>query len=1366
MSDQRTSRVLINYYAENSPSAERMLDGDGGYLAMAEPILDGDDDFANRLYEQLHRRLGDRAVLRASGTHGIAEIREYLPGGPVNVSTVDETNTPSVLSSFDALLPVIGPAWLGRTRMLSLSNPVGVLGDIKAAFDAEIPVIPVLVGGAELPRRDELPGSVVRLADQQSVALADATWDDDLERLIELVDRLPARHPESARRAVPVASMLPPEPKEFVGRERELERLRSVLSGPPDPDRPRPRVAALVGPLGVGKSALAVHAAHTLRDRYPDGQLHASLGARTRATTILARFLGALGVPRSEIPRTSNARSELYESLTSGRRLLVVLDDVHTDSQMLPLLPRDPSCAVLVTSQPRLLPGLGLEDFADAVIELEPLDERDVLTLLRALLVSREVSPATARDVVRQVGALPLTIRLLAQLAQEDPAAELAALARGMRQGEETAVLKQVYESMPAEDQRLFRLLGVLVDPECEVGLAAELAGSSAKDVAVALDRLVDRQLIEASGEGRYRVRDLARELAAERLAAEEPEAERQAAQRRADRWLAIHGDYQPKPRITRDYWTTDDNLGYGGYADAIAAFIRHEETRPPLTIGIKAPWGAGKTSVMRMVQERIDPPANRDPWQPTTLCLTRESRSKLLARADAATKPQKQRRRRWWRWWGGDAEVPGRDAEATRRPREGLGEADSLKAAVGDLAARRQGDPGATSEGSQPPATSRVTVLELLQRTWDRPLAEELGQDPQLDVSAPAAPRLQDPDKDWRPTVWFNPWMYQTGEQIWAGLAYEIISQVTDRLLPGDRERFWLELNLCRIDRQAVRRKIYRVLLERFLPLVFVLALAAVAAVALLLVAWVVPAAAGVLRTVSAAVASLATTAFGAGVIVQVVRSLRQEAAGPFAQLVHEPNLVEGSRRLLAEEARGAVGELIRDPGYESRLGFLYLVQTDMKRVLDLVASEERPLVVLVDDLDRCSPGAVAQVIEAINLFLAGQFPNCVFVLAVEPAMVAAHVQVAYKELVETLKKDGFPGQWSTLGWRFLEKIVQLPLSLPSPNPDDRKQVAGYVDSLLDVASPAQAGVGSGEATAAPAPASLGHMTAVPLSASRPASIESGDGPAGPAATAPDTATAAVPEQATQAEAERAERVRRIEAAIRRQSPTIKRLPAMARAAQDEALGTAGGPLRPETIEASNRVFAELYSDADAREAIHDALRWLESRNPREIKRFVNLFRFYTFIAQQQRLQEATAPTGQQVAKLAVLAIRWPHLLNALGGRPTGEDGSTVLGQLEQHARQRDTSAPPPERRTGHNDALPAGPVGARTPSVDGSQATGSAASADAAPRQDWRSALLEAGLIRDAEGTWPEDLAWTEDLRRFLAEEPSIQTAARLLL
>jgi hypothetical protein len=116
----------------------------------------------------------------------------------------------------------------------------------------------------------------------------------------------------------------------------------------------------------------------------------------------------------------------------------------------------------------------------------------------------------------------------------------------------------------------------------------------------------------------------------AARLRADGPETERLAAFDRAVRWLAVRTAFQPDMPITRDFWTADDALGYGPHADAIAAFVRHRGTRPPLTIGVTAPWGAGKTSLMRMVQERLDPRIDRERWTPTSLRFSDDARKAL----------------------------------------------------------------------------------------------------------------------------------------------------------------------------------------------------------------------------------------------------------------------------------------------------------------------------------------------------------------------------------------------------------------------------------------------------------------------------------------------------------------------------------------------------------------------------------------------------------------------------------------------------------------------------------------------------------------------------------------------------------------
>ncbi|GAA2890612.1 hypothetical protein GCM10010517_54900 [Streptosporangium fragile] len=659
----------------------------------------------------------------------------------------------------------------------------------------------------------------------------------------------------------------------------------------------------------------------------------------------------------------------------------------------------------------------------------------------------------------------------------------------------------------------------------------------------------------------------------------------------------------RPRARLAADRWTIEDQLGHRVYAEAIAAFVRHPETRPPLTIGVKGPWGAGKTSLMRMIQDLLDPGAAGDAPIPVHLPGSRAERAPT------------------------NAEVL---ARANRRPRESAGHAE------------------------------------------------------------PDTPALR--PADWRPTVWFNPWMYQSGEQVWAGLAHEIISQVTRRLPRAERERFWLELNLARIDREAVRRRAYHLAVTRLAPVALGLVATLLLTGALLTAATLLPAFGAALTDAAAAVGSAGSAAVVGAGAVRLARFFGESADSAFGGLVRQPDLFGPG------PADGFVTEVAGDPGYRARTGFLHLVQTDMRQVLDLVATEERPLVVFVDDLDRCSPGTVAQVIEAINLFLAGEFPNCVFVLAMEPEAVVAHVEAAYPELAGTLPADGRSG----LGWRFLEKIVQLPLSVPLL--DDADRLPAFVRALLGVpeaASPAGPPPPEGEAAreAAGTPAgtaprrrpahpadgavATGRTVAEPAGTGpRPGSTEPRPGGTGPrpGGTRPRPG-ARVPGSRTPADAPLARtgpgpaeapdpvQVSRLQDAIRALRPTAATLDEAARRAQ-EALGIEGsgeiGGLAAATREAADRVFDDLYSDENAYRAIEFVLPALAFFNPREIKRYVNVFRFYSFLTYRRTLAGAAPASDAEVAKLAALTVQWPHLLSALARESAGV---SVLQRLERAA-------------------------------------------------------------------------------------------------
>lgn len=591
---------------------------------------------------------------------------------------------------------------------------------------------------------------------------------------------------------------------------------------------------------------------------------------------------------------------------------------------------------------------------------------------------------------------------------------------------------------------------------------------------------------------------------------------------------------YGPRNRLFKrsaiqsDTWTRQDSIGSLVYAEAIARSIRHPATRPPLTIGIKGAWGAGKTSLMAMIRDRLEWPGS-----PGTSEELREIH--LVVEPESGTGP-------------------------SRRPE--FAEADSGVSYRRVLREIRKGD------ASEEPG--------------------DLAAEGKLRFAPGSAAGGAEADRRWRPTVWFNPWIYQTGEQIWAGLAHEIISQITSRMDRAERERFWLRLNLKRVDEQAVRRRIYALILEHALPFA-VLGL-------VLLVTGLVLLVSGALGRIGAYFAAAGPAAALLGLGGAAARVLPADVRGTLSGLV-EP--VGGATRAAGGQLTGAYEELVEHPDYRTRAGALYLVQTDVKRVLDLVATEERPLVIFIDDLDRCSPGSVVQVIEAINLFVAGPYPNTIFVIAMEPEMVAAHVEAAYGDLVEKLEKTNpVAGQSFDVGWRFLEKIVQLPLALPAM---ESGRTATLYESLF----------------------------------------AAGDAPE------PSATTTSIARDAALASS-------------------------LAGASLAEAVEIAGDvrpspAAREQVIEVVERKLTT--DDPDVRAVIAYASRRLR-HNPREIKRFVNLFRFFTMIYTERRLERLPAPESlAEVAKLAVLGIRWPGLLSALAVQADGsaEGGRTVFELLEK---------------------------------------------------------------------------------------------------
>lgn len=281
----------------------------------------------------------------------------------------------------------------------------------------------------------------------------------------------------------------------FVGREQELLALRQVPGGTP---------VVIDGMSGVGKTALAVHAAHQLD--FPDGQLFVNLRAgAVPVADALGRLLRGVGV--AVVPSDVDERAALWRSELARRRVLVVLDDAGDDRQVLPLLPGASESLVVVTTRHRgwRLPG-------ELRIELRPLDSVESAVLLRRVAGVR-AEPVAA--VVRACGGLPSALLTAAARLQSRPLWTMRELASWLAgdPGRLLGGLTSSYLSLDARAQWAFRSLGAL-PPEFDCPLAAHHIGSRPQEVRALLEELVDHHLLDAPAIGRYRSHPLVRELA------------------------------------------------------------------------------------------------------------------------------------------------------------------------------------------------------------------------------------------------------------------------------------------------------------------------------------------------------------------------------------------------------------------------------------------------------------------------------------------------------------------------------------------------------------------------------------------------------------------------------------------------------------------------------------------------------------------------------------------------------------------------------------------------------------------------------------------------------------------------------------
>ena len=371
---------------------------------------------------------------------------------------------------------------------------------------------------------------------------------------------VPSESPEpgaapAGRHVIP--RQLPASIADFTARDDLVDQIKQILARGQDSMSYAVPIVAISGRGGVGKSTLAIRAAHELSDSFPDGLLYGDLqnpDGDDPVAKVLTRFLHALGISGPAVPEDAQERAELYRSVLADKKLLVVLDDVADEDYVRPLLPGSPSCAVITTSRMRLIGLSGAH-----LLDVDVLDTEQAMALLVRIVGARRVQAEhdAAVELVQLCDGLPLALRIAGERLASRPHWRIGNLVR--RLADDACRLDEftyrglglrvnidlTYRSLDPMAKRLFRLVALLRMPDLAEWVAAAVLDTTLVESLEVLESLVDARLldtVEYPGERiRYRMHNLVRIYAVERAMADETVTDRdQAVGRVLGGWLAL----------------------------------------------------------------------------------------------------------------------------------------------------------------------------------------------------------------------------------------------------------------------------------------------------------------------------------------------------------------------------------------------------------------------------------------------------------------------------------------------------------------------------------------------------------------------------------------------------------------------------------------------------------------------------------------------------------------------------------------------------------------------------------------------------------------------------------------------------------